>query len=163
MGPRQLLNASGNLIEEKTHVTAGKLQFNYVPPGEVKFRITEDANANGRWDTGSLVEHRQPERTEYFVNAQQEDTFVSKENWETEETLDMGEIFTPITMQTLWKTLEGRERQRLEKLAEEKAKAPVQNQQQGTGMGFPGLGGGGQGGMMPGQQGGMMPGQMGGY
>ena len=34
----------------------------------VKFRIIEDMNDNGRWDTGNLVERRQPERAEYYMD-----------------------------------------------------------------------------------------------
>ncbi len=41
---------------------SGDIQFNYVPAGDIKFRIIEDRNGNGKWDTGNLVERRQPER-----------------------------------------------------------------------------------------------------
>lgn len=56
----QLLNESGKLLQEKTGVHSGVCRFNYVPAGNVKFRIIEDMNDNGRWDTGNLVERRQP-------------------------------------------------------------------------------------------------------
>ena len=55
----QLLNESGKLLQEKTGVHSGVCRFNYVPAGNVKFRIIEDMNDNGRWDTGNLVERRQ--------------------------------------------------------------------------------------------------------
>ena len=116
----QLLNDKGGLIEEKKGVSTGLVRFNYVPAGNVRFRIIEDANGNGLWDTGNVVERRQPERAENYVNEKGEDTFAAKENWEIEMDMDMNRIFAPVTMQSLIQTLENREIQRLQKLQEEK-------------------------------------------
>ena len=116
----QMLNDKGALLQEKTEVKTGPVRFNYVPAGNVKFRVIEDANGNGRWDTGNVVERRQPERAEYYVNENGEDIFVSKENWEVEVTMDMNKVFAPVTMQTLVETLEKREMQRLQKLYEQR-------------------------------------------
>lgn len=118
----QLLDDKGRMLQQKNAQGAGTLHFNYVPAGSVKFRIVEDANGNGLWDTGSLVERRQPERAEYYVDAKGADTFAAKENWETELTMDMNEIFAPITMQSLSAMLDQREEQRLRKLEEERSK-----------------------------------------
>ena len=49
----QLLDGSNALKQEKRDVTTGDWQFNYVPAGEIKFRIIEDMNGNGKWDTGN--------------------------------------------------------------------------------------------------------------
>lgn len=116
----QLLDEKGRLLQQKNTKGDGTLRFNYVPAGNVKFRIVEDANGNGLWDTGSLVERRQPERAEYYVDAKGADTFAAKENWETELTMEMNEIFAPITMQSLTAMLDQREEQRLRKQEEER-------------------------------------------
>lgn len=124
----QLLDGSGKLVEEKRDVTVGDLRFNYVPAGEIRFRVVEDLNGNGRWDTGDLVARRQPERTESFVNDTGEDVFVTKANWEFEFTMDMSRIFAPVTMQTLVRQLEEQEAQRLQREMEKRAKE-LPNQQ----------------------------------
>ncbi|MDE5730191.1 MAG: Ig-like domain-containing protein [Alistipes sp.] len=118
----QLLDERGRMLQEKTVQGSGTLRFNYVPAGNVKFRIVEDANGNGLWDPGNLVERRQPERAEYYVDAKGADTFAAKENWEMELTMDMNEVFAPITMQSLAAMLDQREEQRLRKLEEERKK-----------------------------------------
>lgn len=81
----------------------------------MKFRIIEDMNDNGRWDTGNLVERRQPERAEYYMDDKNIDTFAAKENWEVELTIDMNKVFAPVTMQSLAELLEKREALRLQR------------------------------------------------
>ena len=118
----QQLDGSGKLVQEKRDVTTGDIRFNYVPAGEIRFRVIEDLNGNGRWDTGDLVARRQPERTEVFVNDTGEDVFSTKANWEIEFTMDMSRIFAPVTMQTLIRQLEEQERQRVQRELEKRAK-----------------------------------------
>ncbi len=146
----QLLNGSGKLIEEKLNVTGGTVQFNYISPGDIQLRLVEDLNGNGKWDTGNVVERRQPERSELYIDEQGAETFTTKANWEMELTMDMGELFRPVTMQNLIELLDTREEQRLQKLAEEEAKrrGEVENQNGNSGGGF-GFGGafGGAGGL----------------
>lgn len=93
--------------------------FDYVPAGEIRLRVIEDLNGNGRWDSGNLVERRQPERAEMYVNADGESTFATKENWEVELDIDMNELFAPITMESLIEQLEQQEMQRLSKYLDE--------------------------------------------
>ena len=126
----QLLDGSGSLKQERRDVVAGDIQFNYVPAGEIKFRVIEDRNGNGKWDTGNLVERRQPERTEMYANEQGEDTFATKTNWEIEFTMDMDRIFAPVTMQSLSRMLDERELQRLRREAEKRAKEGPQRKDQ---------------------------------
>ena len=109
----QLLDKNGKVDQERRHVRAGDIRFNYVTPGEVQLRVVEDKNGNGIWDTGSIVERRQPERTERFVNDKGEDHFITRPNWEIELTIDMNKLFAPITMQSLQQLLDEREHQRL--------------------------------------------------
>lgn len=118
----QLLDANGSLKQEKRNLQAGDVQFNYVPAGEIKFRIIEDRNGNGRWDTGNVVERRQPERAEFYRNEAGEETFATKTNWEIELTMDMKRIFAPVTMKTLIRQLDEREAQRQQREAEKRAK-----------------------------------------
>ncbi|MBE6196523.1 MAG: hypothetical protein E7137_05445 [Rikenellaceae bacterium] len=159
----QLLNGSGSLQQEKPS-KGGTVQFNYVPAGEIKFRVIEDMNGNGKWDTGNVVERRQPERAEYYITPEGEETFATKVNWEIELEMDMNEMFAPVTMQSLIELLEKRELQRLEKEAEkaaEEAKNNKNNHNNSSQGGF-GMGGamGGFGGGMGGFGGG---GGMGGF
>ena len=89
--------------------------------GEIKFRVIEDRNGNGKWDSGNVVERLQPERAEIYANDQGEDTFATKTNWEIEFSMDMNRIFAPVTMQSLSRLLDERESQRLRE-AEKRAK-----------------------------------------
>ncbi len=109
----QLLDKSGKLVQERRDVGAGDLRFNYVAPGEAQIRVVEDRNGNGIWDTGSVVERRQPERSERYTNEKGEDRFVTRPNWEVELTIDMDRLFAPVTMLSLQRLLDERERQRL--------------------------------------------------
>ena len=118
----QLLDGSNALKQEKRDVTTGDWQFNYVPAGEIKFRIIEDMNGNGKWDTGNVVERLQPERAEIYANDEGEDTFATKTNWEVEFSIDMNRVFAPVTMESLSRLLDEREAQRLRREAEKRAK-----------------------------------------
>ena len=123
----QLLDGSNALKQEKRDVTTGDWQFNYVPAGEIKFRIIEDMNGNGKWDTGNVVERLQPERAEIYANDEGEDTFATKTNWEVEFSIDMNRVFAPVTMESLSRLLDEREAQRLRREAEKRAKEPKTN------------------------------------
>ncbi len=125
----QLLDGSGALKQERRGVVSGPVQFNYVAPGEIKFRIIEDSNGNGRWDSGDVVARRQPERAEMFADAHGEETFATKANWDIEFTMDMGRIFAPVTMQSLSRLLDERELQRLRREEEKRAKEKPGNGQ----------------------------------
>ncbi|MFI3280857.1 MAG: Ig-like domain-containing protein [Rikenellaceae bacterium] len=136
----QLLDGSSKLLEEKRNLEAGDVRFNYVPAGEIRFRIIEDRNGNGIWDTGNVVERRQAERSEIY-SSNGEDTFATKINWEVELEMDMGVIFAPVTMDLLVKTLDDRERQRAEKQRILDAEAAAkrlqdQNKSSSSGSGF---------------------------
>lgn len=149
----QLLDGNNALKQEKRDVTTGDWQFKYVPAGEIKFRIIEDINGNGKWDTGNVVQRLQPERAEIFANDEGEDTFATKTNWEQDIVMDMNRIFAPVTMESLSRLLNEREAQRLRREAEKRAKEPKnnrnnhdhgnQNNQNANGFGsFGGFGGG---------------------
>jgi hypothetical protein len=118
----QLLNGNGSLLQEQQGVTSGDIDFAYVPAGEVRIRVIEDINGNGKWDAGNLIERRQPERTEIYQSDQGESTFATKVNWEVELEIDMAKLFAPMTMPTLVKQLEQAEMQRVSKYLEEQQK-----------------------------------------
>ena len=122
--------------------------LNYIPVGDLKMRIIEDKNRNGRWDGGNMVERRQSERAEYYKNENEEELFTTKTGWEFEFSIDMGQLFAPITMQQLNERLDKREMQRLIKLEEERRKARESGKKQNN-RNSGGLGGamGGMGGM----------------
>ncbi len=147
----QLLDGSNALKQEKRDVTTGDWQFNYVPAGEIKFRIIEDMNGNGKWDTGNVVERLQPERAEIYANDEGEDTFATKTNWEVEFSIARQRVYPPLRMESPTRLLDVREAQRLRREAEKRAKEPKtnrnshdqNNQNNANGFGsFGGFGGG---------------------
>ena len=118
----QLLGSGNRVIDERRGVRNGSTEtFEYVPPGDVRIRIIEDADGNGRWDSGNLVAMRQPERSEMYVSGDQE-TFQIKANWESEITVDLARVFAPVTMQSLQEMFDAREAVRLKKQLEEDAR-----------------------------------------
>lgn len=151
----QLLDGNNRQLQEKSQMGNGLVQFNYVKPGDIQLRVVEDKNNNGKWDTGNVVERRQPERTELYINDKGESIFTTKANWEMELTIDMDHLFAPVTMQSLQELLDEREMQRLRREAEKRLLEGAKNGGHGHdhnhgsmgGMmgGFGGMGGGAMG------------------
>lgn len=145
----QQLDQGGKMQQEKLNVKAGRVQFNYVPVGEIQIRVMEDKNRNSKWDTGNVVELRQPERTELYADEDGKTLFATKANWEIELTIDMDRLFAPVTMKSLQEMLDERELQRLkrefEKRVKEGPKRGDDHNHGGNSMG--GFGGGFGGGM----------------
>ena len=148
----QQLDQGGKMQQEKRDVKAGRVQFNYVPVGEIQIRVMEAKNRNGKWDTGSVVELRQPERTELYADEEGETLFATKANWEIELTIDMDRLFAPMTVKSLQRMLDERELRRLEREFEKRVKeGPKRGDDHnhgGSGMGGFGGGMGGFGGGM---------------
>ena len=146
-----LTDGSGKTLQELKGVTTGKYRFNYINPGDIRLRIIEDKNGNGKWDAGDLIAGLQPERAEAYFNDKGEETFTTKMNWDFEIDIDMNKVFLPMTMQNLVKMLDDKEEARLQKLYEEwlkkqgEAKSSGKSQSQsssGGSMGFGGMAGG---------------------
>jgi len=146
-----LTDSSGKTMQELKDVVTGKYKFNFVTPGEIRLRIIEDKNGNGKWDAGDVVAGLQPERAEAYFNERGEDLFTTKMNWDFEINIDMNKVFLPLTMENLVKMLDDKEESRLNKLYEEwekkqkESKGKNQTQQSGSsggGMGFGGMAGG---------------------
>ncbi len=119
----QLVASDGKkVIDEIRGAQSGQHTFSYVPEGEVRVRVVEDMNGNGRWDSGNLIESRQPERVEIYRNERDEEVIATKMNWDVELVADMNRMFAPVTMQSLIRQLDARESVRLVKFYEEQRK-----------------------------------------
>ena len=68
------------------------LVFPYVKAGKYCIRITEDTNKNGLVDTGSILEHRQPEKVKFY---KLKDDFLLDipERTEYEQKINLEELF----------------------------------------------------------------------
>lgn len=118
----QLMGSSGdNVIQEIKGASTGKYTFNYVDAGDVRLRVIEDVNGNGEWDTGNVVERRQPERAERFVLLDGGDIITAKVNWELDFTVDMSKLFAPVTMESLREQLRELNERRVRDWVEKKA------------------------------------------
>ena len=144
-----LTDSSGKTLQEMKGVKTGKYRFNYVSPGDIRLRIIEDKNGNGKWDAGDVIAGLQPERAEAYFNERDEDLFTTKMNWDFEIIIDMRKVFVPMTMENLVKMLDDKEESRLKKLYEEWLKKQQEHkghqheqQNSGGGMGFGGMAGG---------------------
>ena len=148
----QQTDNSGKMQQELKGVVSGKYTINFVSPGEIRIRIIEDNNRNGVWDAGDVVNRLQPERSEMFINEKGEDLFATKANWDIEITIDMSDVFKPMTMENVIKMLEDKESSRLKKLYEEweKRQSEMNKNQNATNSGGMMGGMGGLGGMMGG-------------
>lgn len=76
----ELLNQSDNPVRREK-VADGHVRFNYLSPGKYYFRIIADINGNGVWDTGDILDLREPEPSFYYPKA-----INIKQNWNKEET-----------------------------------------------------------------------------
>ena len=140
----QIVGQSNKVEKEIPYVSSGKYYFYYIPEGEVRIRVIEDMNDNGKWDTGNMIERRQPERAEFYVGPTGTQIIPTRINWEVDVNLDMANIFAPISMEKVRYDLQRAEDARVEKWLEERAKREAerrkQEQQQGGGGGL-GVGG----------------------
>ncbi len=139
-----LIDQSGRLLRETRHVRTGKYTFDYLEAGTVRIRVIEDMNGNGQWDGGNLIERRQPERAEIFVQEKGESDLVLKENWTYDYNLDMSLLFAPITMESTMEQLRKMEAERIQKMLKQRAEQQARpKSNQSGGMGFGGIGSGG--------------------
>ncbi|MDR2893935.1 MAG: hypothetical protein LBU97_00545, partial [Alistipes sp.] len=139
----QVVEAGGGTIRELKDVTSGDYTFHYIPAGDVRIRVTADGNGNGRWDSGSLTERRQPERTEFYVGASGDPVVAARADWQTDIELDMATVFAPVTIDKIRSDLQRAEDARVTKYLEERAVAEAEQRRAGTqteGVGAGGLG-----------------------
>ena len=62
----QLTNESGEVQAEKFSTKPEPLDFRFLDPKKYYIRVVFDANGNQKWDSGSFLEHLQPERISYL-------------------------------------------------------------------------------------------------
>lgn len=116
----QLTDETGSrIIAERRHVTTGQVQFRYITPGEVRIKVLEDTDGSGEWNTGNLVKRMQPERTEFYVDNPDKPMMTIRGGWVETKTVDMNELFKPITIESVREKLRREEEVRLEKLRED--------------------------------------------
>jgi len=77
----QLTNEQGATVLELSATEQKVFEFNYLEPGTYFLRVIFDSNANGKWDTGSFLERRQPEKVSYYP-----DKIEVRANWDNEIT-----------------------------------------------------------------------------
>lgn len=126
----QLIDKDKKVIQERAHLTAGKHTFRYIPAGEVRVRVIEDNNRNGKWDAGDLIKRIQSEKVVPFTTESGEEVITAKVNWELEFDLDPKKLFAPVTMEQMNAQIERArvERERIE--AEKKAEKEKQRKKQ---------------------------------
>lgn len=77
--------------QDKTVATApvkeGAATFTFVSPNTYYARAYVDANRNGKWDTGSVSEKRQPEDVYYYPKK-----LAVKKNWDINQTWDINQL-----------------------------------------------------------------------
>lgn len=69
------------------------LVFPYLKANKYCLRFTEDINRNGIVDTGSLLEHRQPEKVKFYKLPDGTSDIDIKEMTELEQSIDLEEMF----------------------------------------------------------------------
>ena len=75
----QLTNAAGSTLREKPISRSGTYRFDHLTPDNYSFRLIEDRNQNGKWDTGHYLRGIQPERVFLY-----DQTILIRQNWEDE-------------------------------------------------------------------------------
>ena len=121
----QVLGSGGRLEQEVRFAKDGEYTFKYVPGGSVKIRVIADANGDGKWNSGDLLNRVQPEKVELRMASNGDEDIVTKVNWTIQIPLDMNELFAPKTMKRMKRDLRLREESRLRKKALEDSKVSV--------------------------------------
>ena len=62
----QLMSESGEVKYEKAASEEQLFDFRSINPGKYYLRVVFDANENQKWDSGSYLKQRQPERISYY-------------------------------------------------------------------------------------------------
>ncbi|MDG1571680.1 Ig-like domain-containing protein [Robiginitalea sp. M366] len=82
----ELTDDRDRLVRTEKLSSPKELVFRWLEPGTYRFRLILDANGNGRWDTGSFLEKRQPEQVVYFPAP-----IEMRANWEDRRTFTIQE------------------------------------------------------------------------
>ncbi len=79
----QILNSKDIMIASELVSQNSDVNFNYIPPGEYKLRVVDDANKNDRYDTGNWMNKTQPENIIYY-----KEKITIRANWDIEISWD---------------------------------------------------------------------------
>lgn len=91
----ELQTKDGKTYQKIRHAVAGEsYKLRYLPASQYRLRVTEDRNKNGEWDTGSLVQRRQPERIRIWEHTATGRDILAKENWDVTVPVDLRELFS---------------------------------------------------------------------
>lgn len=89
-----LLNDKRDKVIRSYNISSDtSLSFPYMKKGKYSIRLTQDKNNNGRVDTGSLLEHRQPENVKFFKLKNGSYVLDIPEGTEIEQSIDVAELF----------------------------------------------------------------------
>lgn len=83
----ELLGGKDVVIKQMIIPNNGIINLGLLKPAKYGARVVFDENGNGRWDTGSLKQLRQPEKVIYFSK-----TLENKSGWEIEEDWDFSSV-----------------------------------------------------------------------
>jgi hypothetical protein len=75
----QVLNEKGSVVAAKSVTAPGLILFDFLPPGNYNLKAVYDKNGNGKWDSGSFLNHLQPEKI--FLSGS---TVQLRSGWELE-------------------------------------------------------------------------------
>lgn len=90
----ELQTLEGKTYQRIRHAVPGRsYKLRYLPANKYRLRITEDRNKNGEWDTGSLVQRRQPERIRIWEHPATGREILAKENWDVTVPVNLRELF----------------------------------------------------------------------
>lgn len=78
-----LMKDGGAEIRNDRLTQSGEILYEHLAAGKYKVKLLEDANDNGKWDTGDYKEKKQPERVAFFSKSVNIRGF-----WELEETFE---------------------------------------------------------------------------
>jgi hypothetical protein len=59
------LDNKGNVLKEQRISQSQKIDYGLLEAGTYSYRLIDDVNNNGRWDTGNYLQHKQPEGVLY--------------------------------------------------------------------------------------------------
>jgi hypothetical protein len=76
----QLMNEKEVVLREEIITVSGTINWTFLKPGNYMIKAIGDINHNGKWDTGSFLQHLQPEPVVYFSAM-----IEVRSNWEFEE------------------------------------------------------------------------------
>lgn len=82
-------NKEEKVLQKIQVLEDGKIEFPFLKPEKYILRLIIDSNKNGKWDTGFLADHLQPEKVVYYPKVIKiRSNFEYKESWEINYTPD---------------------------------------------------------------------------